>query len=420
MWHSVKGGRRGRGGHSRAESSARSWKDAQGLPLRRNLHDKEATFSNESTQAVAAATFSNESTQVVAVEPVQESTVVAQGGEGNISTDIVPAIKKRGRGPARGTQFDRLRKVGKIPLVIKDGHRGPSCEHASIFTGRVTWIVKVYADMRHASWSCVPEEEKQELIDRVRADFVLDWTKDNHKEMVITYLSDKYNHYHYELHKVYLKYASHEEALRGGTEMVDKVVWQSQCERWASGTFKEKSQRNSTNRSKLKVKHTGGRKSFIRILEEKRETAPNMVAFYKETHWSRLKGKFINATTENNYNLMVEKLKEKDPEEDVDEVAAAVFKDVLGFRSGYAQGMGHMVIPDPSPSMKKSKAFVRLAEENERNKTCAEMYKSKLDSLMSDMAGLRREFSECEKGINLRMSELEGNTESHRETQQDA
>ncbi|XP_035542433.1 uncharacterized protein LOC108995631 isoform X2 [Juglans regia] len=215
MWHSVKGGRRGRGGHSRAESSARSWKDAQGLPPRRNLHDKEATFSNESTQAVAAATFSNESTQAVAVEPVQESTVVAQGGEGNIST--VPAIKKRGRGPARGTQFDRLRKVGKIPLVIKDGHRGPSCEHASIFTGRVTWIVKVYADMRHASWSCVPEEEKQELIDRVRADFVLDWTKDNHKEMVITYLSDKYNHYHYELHKVYLKYASHEEALRGGT-----------------------------------------------------------------------------------------------------------------------------------------------------------------------------------------------------------
>ncbi|KAF5477533.1 hypothetical protein F2P56_004165 [Juglans regia] len=302
MWHSIKGGRRGRGGHSRAESSAHSWKDAQGLPPRRNLHDKEATFSNESTQAIAAATFSNESTQVVAVEPVQESTDVAQGGEENISTDIVPPIKKRGRGLARGTQFNRLRKVGKIPLVIKDGHRGPSCEHASIFTGRVTWIVKVYADMRHASWSCVPEEKKQELIDRVRVDFVLDWTKDNHKEMVITYLSDKYNHYHYELHKVYLKYASHEEALRGGTEMVDKVVWQSQCERWASGTFK---------------------------------------------------------------NLMVEKLKEKDPEEDVDEVAAAVFKDVLGFRSGYAQGMGHMVIPDPSPSMKESKAFVRLAEENE-------------------------------------------------------
>ncbi|KAF5476999.1 hypothetical protein F2P56_003678 [Juglans regia] len=92
--------------------------------------------------------------------------------------------------------------------------------------------------------------------------------------------------------------------------MVDKVVWQSQCERWASGTFKEKSRRNSTNRSKLKVKHTGGRKSFIRILEEKRETTPNMVAFYKETHWSRLKGKFINATTENNYNLMVEKYEE--------------------------------------------------------------------------------------------------------------
>ncbi|XP_042991783.1 uncharacterized protein LOC122318475 [Carya illinoinensis] len=123
--------------------------------------------------------------------------------------------------------------------------------------------------MRHASRSHVPEDKKIKLIDRIRADFVLDWTRDNHREMIVMHLADKYNAYHYVLHKVYLKYASHQEALRGGTDKVEKSVWEKLCEYWASATFKEKSMRNSSNRQKLKVKHTGGRKSFIRILEEK-------------------------------------------------------------------------------------------------------------------------------------------------------
>ncbi|KAF5450523.1 hypothetical protein F2P56_030862 [Juglans regia] len=280
--------------------------------------------------------------------------------------------------------------MGKIPLVIQDGHRGPSCENASIFTGRLTGIIKVHADMRHASWSYVPNEEKQELVDRVRADFVLDWTRDNHREMVERHLGDKYNAYHYALHKVYLKYASHEEALRGGTDMVEKAVWEKLCERWASLTFK-------------------------------RETAPNMVEFYKETHWSTRKGKFINAASEHNYNLMVERLGEKESEEDVEEAADTIFKEVLGKKSGYAVGMGHMVIPDPSPSTKKSRAFIRLSEENDRNKSDAEMYKSKLDKMMGDIEALKKNFSKHEKFLlNYRMTEIEGGTESHRETHQDA
>lgn len=35
---------------------------------------------------------------------------------------------------------------------------------------------------------------------------------------------------------------------------------------------------------------------------------------------------------------MMERLNKKDLEEDVDEAADAIFKDVLGFRSRYAQG----------------------------------------------------------------------------------
>ncbi|KAF5450450.1 hypothetical protein F2P56_030804 [Juglans regia] len=250
------------------------------------------------------------------------------------------------------------------------------------------------------------------------ADFVLDWTRLNRRETVMMALADKYNAFHYELHKEYLKYATHEEALSGGTSLVEKPR-ECLCQRWASSTFKDISQRNKCNRRKQRVKHTGGRKSFVRILEEKRETTPNLVAFYKEVHWSRKKGKFINATSEHNYNLMVEKLNEREPDEDDSDVDAAeeVFKEVLGQKSGYAQGLGHAVIPEPSPSMRKNKDFVRLFEENEKNKAAAEKVTVHLESLLDGMAAMRKNFYEYEQQMNIRMSELESHAESQRETQ---
>lgn len=63
---------------------------------------------------------------------------------------------------------------------------------------------------------------------------------------------------------------------------------------------------------------------------------------------------------------------------------------------------------------------MHLVEENERHKSDAEMYKSKLDNMMGEIKAMRRGFSEYEKAINFRMSELEGNIESQRETQRDA
>lgn len=104
---------------------------------------------------------------------------------------------------------------------------------------------------------------------------------------------------------------------------------------------------------------------------------------------------------------MMERLVEKESEEDVDEAADTIFKEVLGNRIGYAVGMGHMVIPDPSPSMKKSRAFIRLSKENQRNKSDTKMYKSKLDAMMGDIVELKKNFSEHEKLLmSYRSTEL--------------
>lgn len=122
---------------------------------------------------------------------------------------------------------------------------------------------------------------------------------------------------------------------------------------------------------------------------------------------------------------MVEKLNEKGSEVAIDEATASVFKEVLGFRFGYAQGLGRSVIPEPSPSMQKNKAFVRMSEKNKKNKTCADIYRTQLETLMDVMRkyffedGMRNDFSEYGKQMDFHMSESDSN-ESQRETQGDA
>ncbi|KAG2676263.1 hypothetical protein I3760_12G045000 [Carya illinoinensis] len=380
----VISGKRGRRGRIRPQRPLINSSQIEEAPAR-SLRDEEDPRVDDSREAVPAV-------------GVEESIQTAQH-------DLDEGDNSTGRGPAKGTLFERLRKMGKIPLTIKDGHRGPSCENAMLFITRVSWIIRVHADMRHASWSVVDDKEKHELINRVRADFVLDWTRENHRKTVANALVDRYKAYHYELHKHYKKFASHEEALAGRKEWVEPH---------------EQSLRNNNNRSKQKVRHTSGRKSFVRLMEERGEEASNMIEFYKETHWSSKKGKFINAASEHNYNLMLERLNEKETKEDIQEAAGDVFKEVMGFKSGYAQGLGHSVIPEPSPFMKKNKAFKRITEENERNKESADLYKSKLEALLGDMAKLRKQFSEHDKQIMAMSSQLGTSRESQQETQGDA
>ncbi|XP_035541034.1 uncharacterized protein LOC108980022 [Juglans regia] len=365
--------------------------------------------------------FSDAETEGPSEIPEEVRIPANEASLSNIDVPAAPPEKKRGRGPARSTEFDRIRKFGKIAVEIKDGQRGVSCQNATMFSTRVTWIVKIYADMRHASWSRVDKQNKDELTDRVRADFVLDWTKSNHRETVAMALAQKYNDYHYLLHGKYMEYDTHEAAISGGTKLVDKAVWQCLCERWGSEDFKNLSARNKQNRSNQRINHTGGRKSFVRLMEEKREQAPNYVAFYKEVHWSRKKGRFVTEAAEQNYNMMVELLNEMPPEDAGDDNANAnaVFKEVLGSRSGYVRGLGHLVIPEPSESLLSNREFIRLREENEKNKAEAEGFKRKLETFMVDVSKMQACFEEFDR-LNSRVTELESQRESQRETPGDA
>lgn len=60
-----------------------------------------------------------------------------------------------------------------MPLQINDGETAPCCENASMFTTRVSWIIKQYCDMSYARWSAVPQAKKEELIARVKVSHLL-------------------------------------------------------------------------------------------------------------------------------------------------------------------------------------------------------------------------------------------------------
>ncbi|KAF5443098.1 hypothetical protein F2P56_035686 [Juglans regia] len=178
---------------------------------------------------------------------------------------------------------------------------------------------------------------------------------------------------------------------------------------------------NKKNRRKQQVNHTGGRKPFVRIMEEMNEQVPNLIAFYKEAHWSRKKGRFITDTAEKNYNLMLERLDETEIDAgNRDEASNAAFKEVLGFRSGYATGLGHSVVPEPSPYMRNNRDYQRIVEENEKNKNDVNLYKSQLEAVRADLLEFKNQFKDYERLMNTHMADLECRRESHQVTPIDA
>ncbi|XP_042982960.1 uncharacterized protein LOC122312424 isoform X2 [Carya illinoinensis] len=249
-------------------------------------------------------------------------------------------------GPAKCIEFEKLRKYGPVILKINDGETAPCCSNAAMFTARVTQIIKQHCNMSYARWTNVPQAQKDELIDRVRGDFALDWDRENHRLTVRKQLRKWFNAFHHELHKKYESYGSHEEALAAGSTMVDLQVWVKLCERWGTEEFKRIARQNRENRKALTINHTAGRKSFVRLMEEKRATTTNLVEFYKGSHWSKKNGKFVTSATKNTYNEMVSKMDGLEPDQRNDEAASIVFREVLGHRPGYARGLGEMVIPE--------------------------------------------------------------------------
>ncbi|XP_042951939.1 uncharacterized protein LOC122289083 [Carya illinoinensis] len=280
--------------------------------------------------------------------------------------------KKPGRGPAKCTEFNKLRKHGKIPLKISDGEMAPCCENVEMFTTRISWILKHNADMSYYRWTDVPKADKDELIERVRGDLELDWDLYNHRMAVMKALHKRFSAFHCGLHKKYLSYGSHEEALASGSILVNPLVWAKLCERWGSDSFKKISNQNRENRKKHNINHKAGRKSFVRILEEKKE--------------------------------MVEKMNSLEPEKRTEESVAAIFREVLGHKAGYAKGLGEMVIPESTRERdrQRDKEYATLVERHQKD---AEYHKPTVEVMKGDMIKMMERQLETDKILRWLLAE---------------
>lgn len=105
-------------------------------------------------------------------------------------------------------------------------------------------------------------------------------------------------------------------------------------------------------------------------------------------------------------------MNENETSDDLHEASLLVFKEKLGFKTGYAQGMGHMVIPEPLPSMQKNKAFVCMVEENERNKNSNENSKTQLEKMAGEMEEFWKASVDQGKQLKVITSQLVGGRES--------
>ncbi|KAF5476077.1 hypothetical protein F2P56_007820 [Juglans regia] len=197
--------------------------------------------------------------------------------------------------------------------------------------------------------------------------------------------------------------------------MVGQHVWAKLYDRWGSEAFKKMSKQNKENRNKLKINHTARRKSFVRILEENRSTTPNLVQFYKEVRWSKKNDAFVTEMTGELYNQMVGKMLDLEPRQRSEEAAASVFRDVLGYRPGYAKGLGEMIILDFTKK-KDCECQKYHAEEVERHKKEAEYYKSEFEELRASVRVLLERQTEYDKTLDSLVNTIQSQGESHKET----
>ncbi|KAF5465272.1 hypothetical protein F2P56_015294 [Juglans regia] len=249
-----------------------------------------------------------------------------------------------------------------------------------LYTTRVAWILKHHSDLSHATWHDVPTNEKDELVARVQVDFILDWTKKNHRLTVMKTFRKRFNAIRYELHKIYKTFENAEEALANRPSWVNPNVWVKLCGRWSSEEFKS-------------------------------DTDSHLVDFFKDVRWSKKKGKFVTPLIEENYNEMARKLAKLEPKKHTKEAATTIFEEVLSHRSGYVRGLGEMVIPDSSRGCNDevitelTTVAARHQEDVARHEKDAQYYKSQLDELRGDVKVLLERQREYDKLMTTLMSE---------------
>ncbi|KAF5471716.1 hypothetical protein F2P56_008489 [Juglans regia] len=115
--------------------------------------------------------------------------------------------------------------------------------------------------------------------------------------------------------------------------------------------------------------------------------------------------KFVTPTTEDIHKSMVSKMDELEPSQRTEEAVATIFREVLGSRSGYARGLGEMVIPETTRvrDRERDQRYLDLVAKHKRD---AEMHKAEIDGMKANMNRVLERQNEMERMMTTFFTEF--------------
>jgi hypothetical protein len=76
---------------------------------------------------------------------------------------------RRGRGKAKCKKLNDIVVVhGPMPIEIRDGHRAPVGDNASMFVSKVGAIVRNMCELHHDCWTVVPPEQNDKASEDIQ------------------------------------------------------------------------------------------------------------------------------------------------------------------------------------------------------------------------------------------------------------
>ncbi|KAM0036203.1 putative chromatin remodeler Bromodomain family [Helianthus debilis subsp. tardiflorus] len=188
------------------------------------------------------------------------------------ATNIQKKRQGRGRGPTRCLKL--LNTAGRVKIITNDLGQ-PVGREASLLTSFLGLTARNgnLAPLTYSSWSKVPEENKENMWQKVLTKFDIDPCS---RSWVVKSLGTKWRNFksllkstHYDTH------TTDEERLadRDGRVLPDQ--WAVLVSQWSSEKWQRISAKNKANRARQKFNHTSGKKSFARIREEEKAKRPD-------------------------------------------------------------------------------------------------------------------------------------------------
>ncbi|XP_023731226.1 uncharacterized protein LOC111878993 isoform X1 [Lactuca sativa] len=362
-------------------------KDFPLVPLTNNLSNQNASGSNQIVQ--------NQPEPINMQHPVlpqQSSNNLPQSSpeqdEPNIDSRSIQK-KRQGRGPTRCVRL--LNTVGRIKVLTNELGQpvGSEASQLTSFLG-LTARDGNLAPLIYPSWSKVPEENKENMWQKVLMKFDIDPSS---RSWVLMSLGTKWRNFksllkttHYDTH------STDEERLADCDDRVLPDQWAVLVSQWSSEKWQRISAKNKANRARHKFSHTSGKKSFARIREEERAKRtdgqePSRAELFILTR-TRKNGQPVNEATA----AVISQLRETDGNKN--EVKDDVYERVMGVdRKGGVSLYGLNATTPSRPGPEVSTRVEALNMVAEKNAEVLQM-KDKLASLEQTCSQMSAQMSQ--------------------------